>query len=207
MPSPLSNPGGWTLRRLLTNSYAHQESRTRFKYQLRDMVKVIRIEKTLVYDGKNPGEARTKFLIRTQSTMQYSPYFTKRDARGRPRKRQIKFRHQYEVTIQLDKLSLDTPFKARVGSQGRWDFSPRGKDHRIKQNRTFKIIPGTNSIRGRNGDFFFRCEWVWHKEKILFGRDWTNGHPPVHTNPKQIVFAPKHFLSCVEYLMNTGKLK
>jgi hypothetical protein len=207
MPSPLSNPGGWTLRRLLTNTYAHQETRTRYDYKTRDMVKVIRIEKTDVYDGKNPGQARTKYTIRTQSTPQYYPYYTKKDARGRYRKKQIKFRHEYQVIIQLDKLSIDTPFRGRVGAMGKWDFSPRGKDRRIKQNRTFKIIPGTNTIKGLNGDFFFRCSYAWKRNGILFGRDWTNGQPPVHVNPKQTVFAPKHFLSCVEYLMNTGKLK
>jgi hypothetical protein len=59
------------------------------------MVKVIRIEKTDVYDGRMLGQARTKYTIRTQSTPQYYPYYTKRDARGRPRKKQMKFRHEY----------------------------------------------------------------------------------------------------------------
>jgi hypothetical protein len=133
----------------------HKESRTRFVYKQRDMVKGIRIEKISVYDGKKPGGARTKFIIRTQSTPQYYPYYTPKDARGRPRKRQIKFKHQYEVTIQLDELSLNAAPKIRVGSQGRWDFGPNGNDRRVKVNRTFKIIPGTNTIRGLNGDFFF----------------------------------------------------
>jgi hypothetical protein len=203
MPSPLSNPGGWTLRRLLTNTYAHQETKTRYDYQTRDMVKSIRIEKTDVYDGKNPGKARTKYTIRTQSTPQYSPYYTKRDSRGRSRKRQMKYRHYYQVIIQLDKLSIDVPFKGRVGALGRWDFTPAGRSRRIRG----KVIEGTNIQRGQNGDFFFRCSYVWKKNGILFGRDWTNGQPPVHVNPKQIVFAPKHMIACIEFLMNTGKLK
>jgi hypothetical protein len=207
MPSPLSNPGGWTLRRLISNTYAHQETRTRFDYKQRDLVRVIRIEKTDVYEGRSPGQARTKFIIRTSGYPQYSPYFAKRDARGRLRKKQLKFRHEYQVTIQLDQLSIDVPFLGRVGGLGRWDFSPQGKDRRIKQNRTFKIIPGTNAVRGLNGDFFFRCSYVWKKNGILFGRDWTNGQPPVHVNPKQIVFAPKHMIACIEFLMNIGKLK
>jgi hypothetical protein len=206
MPSPLSNPGGWTLRRLLTNTYAHQETKTRYDYKTRDMVKVIRIEKTDVYDGKNPGQARTKFIIRTRSTPQYWPYYTKKDSRGRHRKRQMKYRHQYQVIIQLDRLSIDVPVKIRVGSQGRWDFSPAGKTRKIKQGRNVKIIEGSNVTRGKNGDFFFRCEWVYHKEGILFGRNWTNG-PPVHTNPRQIAFLPKHAIAVTEFLMNTGKLK
>jgi hypothetical protein len=204
MPSPIKN--NWSLRKLIQNTYSHKETRTRFDYQQRDMVKGIRIEKISVYDGKAPGEARTKFIIRTQSTPQYSPFYTKRDAQGRPHKRQIKFHHQYEVTIQLDELGLDVPFKARVGSSCRWDFGPNGRDRRIKQNRAFKIIPGTNTVRGRNGDFFFRCENLYHREGILFGRDWTNGLPPVRVNPNMVIFFPKHALAAVELLMNRGYL-
>jgi hypothetical protein len=188
---------------LINSTYAHNETRTRFDYQQRDLVRVIRIEKVAVYDGKQPGQARTKFIVRTQSTPQYWPYYTKKDSRGRPRKRQMKYRHQYQVTIQLDELSINVPFKGRVGALGKWDFTPAGQPRKIKG----KVIEGTNVRRGLNGDFFFRCSYIWKKNGILFGRDWTNGRPPVHVNPKQIVFAPKHFLSCVEYLMNTGKLK
>lgn len=204
MPSPIRN--NWTLRQLINNTYAHQEFRKRFDYKQRDMVRALRIEDTKVYDGKAPGEARTKFIIRSQSTPQYAPYYTKTDSRGRPRKRQIKYRHQYQVTIQLDKLSIDVPFKGRTGSFGRWDFGPNGKAKKVKRGRTIQIIEGSNVTRGLNGDFFFRSSFVWKKEGILFGRDWTNG-PPVKTNPKQVVFADKHFLACVELLMNRGILK
>jgi hypothetical protein len=171
------------------------------------MVKVIRIEKMDVYDGKQPGQARTKFIIRTQSTPQYCPYYTKKDSRGRSRKRQMKYRHEYQVVIQLDKLSIDVPFKGRIGAMGRWDFGPNGKARKIKQGRNVKIIEGSNITRGLNGDFFFRCSYVWKKNGILFGRDWTNGQPPVRVNPKQIVFAPKHFLAVCSFLMERGILK
>jgi len=204
MPSPLK--GNYTLRMLIQNTYAHKETRSRFEYKQRDMVKVIRIEKTDVYDGKQPGEARTKFIIRTQSTPQYAPYYTKTDSQGRPRKRQMKYRHQYEVVMQLDKLSIDVPVKIRVGSSCKWDFGPGGKTRRVKSGRNVKIIEGSNVTRGRNGDFFFRCEWLYHKEGILFGRNWTNA-PPVKTNPKGILFLPKHALAVTEFLMNGGYLK
>jgi hypothetical protein len=203
MPSPLSNPGGWTLRRLLTNTYFHAETKTRYDYKTRDMVKLIRIEKVNVYDGKNPGQARTKFTIRTQSTPQYYPYYTKKDSRGRSRKWQLKYRHYYQVIIQLDKLSINVPFRGRVGALGKWDFSPRGRSRRIKG----KVIEGTNIQKGLNGDFFFRCSYVWKKNGILFGRDWTNGQPPVRVNPREIVFAPKHFIAVISELMNRGILK
>ena len=99
------------------------------------------------------------------------------------------------------------PFKGRVGAQGRWDFSINGKPRKIKQGRNVRIIEGSNVTHGINGDFFFRCSYVWKKEEILFGRDWTNGLPLVKVNPHQICFAPKHFLAVVEYLMNRGILK
>ena len=204
MPSPLR--GNYTLRMLINNTYAHQETRNRFEYKQRDMVHAIRIERINVYDGKQPGEARTKFIIRSQSTPQYWPYYTKTDSRGRPRKKQLKYRHLYDVTIQVDKLSLDVPCKIRVGSSRRWDFSPDGKAKKIKQGRNIKIIEGSNVRNGRNGDFFFMLEWLYHQENILFGRNWANG-PPIQRNPKGILFLPKHALAVIEYLMNSGYLK
>jgi len=205
MPSPIRN--NWTLRKLINNTYAHAETRTRFNYKQRDMIRVIQIEDTRVYDGKNPGEARTKFIIRTRSNPQYYPYYTKTDSRGRARTKQIKYRHQYQVIIQLDKLSIDVPFKGRTGAFGRWDFGPKGKLKRIKQGRNIKIIEGSNVVRGLNGDFWFRSMNLWAREGILFGRDWTNGQLPVRVNPRFIIFADKHFLGVCEYLMNQGILK
>jgi hypothetical protein len=191
---------------LINSTYAHKETRTRFDYKQRDMVKVIRIEKTDVYDGKQPGDARTKFTVRTQSTPQYWPYYTKKDSRGRSRKQQMKYRHQYQVVIQLDRLSIDVPVKLRVGSSARWDFGSNGKAKKIKQGRNVKIIEGSNYVKGINPDFWFRCMWLYHREGILFGRNWTNG-PPVITNPRGILFLPKHALAVSEYLMNRGILK
>lgn len=200
MPRKIQN--NWTLRKLIQNSYSHKYSRTRFIYKLRDMVKVVRIEKVAVYNGKNPGNARTKYVVTTRSTPQYYPYFTKKDAWGRTRQRQLKYHHEYSVIIQLDKLSLDVPFKGRVGSIGSWDFSPQGQSYR-KGNR---LIEGTNYRKGINADFWFRCSWVWQQEGILFGRNYANG-APVKVNPNNIVFAPKHFLAVVQLLMERGILK
>ena len=201
MPKKIQN--NWTLRKLIQNTYAHQYSRSRFVYEMRDMVKVIRVEKVSVYDGKNPGTARTKFVITTRSTPQYYPYYTKKDAWGRTRQRQLRYQHQYAVTIQLDKLSIDVPFKGRVGAVGTWDFSKRGSPVKLPNG---KIKEGTNYIKGINADFWFRCSWVWQQEGILFGRNYAKG-APIRVNPQQIVFAPKHFLAVVQYLMERGILK
>jgi hypothetical protein len=118
----------------------------------------------------------------------------------------MKYRHQYQVVVQLESLSIDVPVKLRVGSSARWDFGPSGKARKVKQGRNIKIIEGSNIVRGINADFFFRCSWLYHKEGILFGQNWTNG-PPIKTNPRRILFLPKHALAVVEYLMNRGILK
>ncbi|MGL5913508.1 MAG: hypothetical protein ACRCZB_05030 [Bacteroidales bacterium] len=201
MPRKISNE--WTLKKLLQNTYAHDFSKTRYDYKIRDLVKAIRIEKVSVYDGKKLGEARTKFVVITRSTPQYAPYFTKKDSRGRPRTRQYRYKHEYQVTLQLDTLSLDVPFKGRVGAIGNWDFSNSGKSKKLK---TGAIIEGTNIKRGLNGDFFFRCSYLWSKEGILFGRNYALT-PPLSLNPDSIVFAPKHFLAVVQLLMERGILK
>jgi hypothetical protein len=119
----------------------------------------------------------------------------------------MKYRHQYDVTIQLDTLSLDVSFLGRTGSAAKWNFGPNGKTKRIKRGRTVKIIEGSNYIRGINPDFWFRSQNLWAREKILFGRDWSNGQLPVRVNPKFIIFADKHMLGCLELLMNRGYLK
>ena len=69
-----------------------------------------------------------------------------------------------------------------------------------------KIIEGSNIVNGRNGDFFFRLEYLYARENILFGRDWTNG-PPRRTNPKRIIFLDKHSLAVIEFLLNSGYFK
>jgi len=198
MPSPIQN--SWTLTKLLQNTYQYQ--RNRFNYKIRDYVSALHVEQIKVYDGKNPGEARTKFIIRTQSTPQYSPYYTRLDRWGRRRSRQNKYKHQYNVTIQLDELSMHVPFKGRIGNLGKWDFSPAGKPKKVNG----LVIEGKNVLRGLNGDFFFRCEWLWHEEGILFGRTWTN-RPPRITNPAKIIFAPKHMLAAIQLLMLYGVLE
>lgn len=197
MPSPIEND--WTLTKLLQNTYRYE--RSRFVYKLRDHVKGIKIEKVTVYDGRNPGEARTKYVIRTDSTPQYHPYFTKKDNRGRERSYQRKYHHQYQVVIQMDKLSMSVPFKGRVGADAKWDFSPAGASHKVGN----RIIEGKNVLRGINGDFFFREEYLWQKEGILFGKCYAKG-PPSKINPLGIIFAPKHFIAAVDLLMRAGVL-
>ena len=205
MPYSIRNPYGWTLRKLIQNTYTHMYSR--FEYKERDVLKSVVVRSVNVYDGANPGEARTKYIIRSSSYPQYAPYYTKTDTRGRPRKYQRTYKHEYDVTIQLDKLSIDDDrIKLRTGADAKWDFSSSAKGFWKGKGRSRRYVESKNVRRGINGDFFFRLEWLYYYNGILFGRNWTNG-PPKNVNPKSIVFLDKHMLHTVEYLINRGVLQ
>lgn len=197
MPVPIQND--WTLRKLVQNTYHHM--RNRFEYMRRDVIQRIRIKTVSVYDGKEPGQARTKYIIESTSYPQYPPYLTQTDARGRSRRRQRSYKHQYDVTIQLDRLSIDVPVKLRTGAERRWRFNSRTRrlpNGRLEESENIKL--------GINGDFFFRLSFIYHEEGILFGRNYANG-PPNQVNPKKIVFLDKHALHVVQTLMDRGILR
>jgi hypothetical protein len=86
-------------------------------------------------------------------------------------------------------------------------MTPAGRDRRVKKGRTFVIIPGTNTVKGLNGDFHWRLENLYRREEVLFGRDTTNGQLPVIVNPHYIMFLPKHALAAISLLMERGYLK
>ncbi len=199
MPSPIAN--NWTIRKLIQNTYNF--FRNRFEYMNRDVLKSIRIKKINVYDGRDPGEARTTFIVESSSFPQYHPYYTKRDARGRERRYQRKYKHQFQVTIQLDRLSIDAPVKLRTGAARKWDFSPQARGYK---NRNGEIVESKNVANGINGDFFFRLEALYHEEGILYGRNFTNG-PARITNPMKVPFLDKHALRVVQTLLERGFLK
>jgi len=188
----------WTLKKLVQNTYKYKKSR--FDYKIRDLVKVIRIERRNSYQIRE-DKWRTSYRITTQSFPNYYPYYTRKDSRGRSRQSQRTFSHVYETIIQLDSLSINVPVKLRLGSDKKWRFN--SKTRKLPGGR---IIESENTRNGINGDFFFRCEYIYKKEGILFGRNLTNG-PPTKINPQGIVFLPKHLLSVIETLMNQGVLK
>jgi hypothetical protein len=174
---------------------------SRLDTKRRDIVGRIVVQRVLTYDGRNPGEARTTYRVLSFSYPNYSPYLRK-DSRGRFRRTQRTYKHQYQVVIQLDRLSIDVPFRGRVGAEKKFDFSKKGRPRVVNG----RVKEGTNYERGINADFFLRCEWVWKEQEILFGRCYANG-PPRVTNPLNIVFAPKHMLNVIEQLMKMGILR
>lgn len=205
MPRSIRNPEGWTIRKLVQNTYHHKGNR--FDFKERDVLKSIVIKKISVYNGMKPGEDRTKFEIVSSSYPQYMPYYFERSLWAHNRKKQRTYKHQYDVTIQVDSLSIDDDrVHLRTGADAKWDFSPKGKGKWVGTGRQKRFHEGTNITRGVNGDFFFRCSWLYQQKGLLYGRNFTNG-PPLKTNPKMIVFLDKHMLRVIEELMNRGYLK
>ena len=199
---------GYTLRYLIYATYTFWRSRER--NAKRDMIKVLQVQKVSVYDGKNPGEARTKYVIRSQSYPQYYPYFQSKDVRGRDHTKQRTIHHEYDVTIQMDTLHIDSVFKYRTGADCRVLFGAAHRsqwaDRPKNASRTWQrrlIKEDDNVKRGRNLDFFFTFEYVLHRSGNLFGRNWTNG-PPSKRNPKHLPGLDKHSWNVVQYMITHG---
>jgi hypothetical protein len=207
MPSKLE--GKWTLKSLLEITYRH--FRSRVIYMKRDVIKSsIRIQEVRVFDGKNPGEARTKYIIKTASYPQYSPYYTGKDKRGRSIKFQRTYKHEYDTTFQLDTLSINAPVKYRCGANRKWQENVSKSKLRSKSNPKGKYLSvGDYNIvkKGINPDFYFRVEYIAHIEGCLFGKPYAIGMPDKKTNKYGIPFLSKHAVWIVKTLLAKGILK
>ena len=203
MPRSIRNAQGITLRKLINNTYIYMKNR--FDYSERDVLKRIVIQKVLVYDGKQPGEARTRYNILSMSYPQYPPYYMSNKTKwGHPRTKQRTYKHQYDIIIQMEKLSLDCDaIKLRTGADAKWDFTKSGKGYWQGKGRNKRWIEGSNVKRGINGDFFFRSSYLFHEAGILFGRNFAEW-PPRKTNPKMILFLDKHMINTIKTLVNKG---
>ena len=202
MPRSIRNSQGITLRYLLQNTYVNMHSR--YDYMKRDVLRRFIVRKVSVYDGKAPGEARTRYDITSFSYPQYYPYYTKKDLRGRPRSYQRTYKHEYDITIQMEKLSLDCDaIKLRTGADAKWDFTKAGKGYWMGKGRNKRWVEGSNVRRGINGDHFFRLSFIRAQAGILFGRNFAD-RPPRKTNPHMIQFLTKHELNAIELLVNKG---
>jgi hypothetical protein len=95
---------------------------------------------------------------------------------------------KYPVIILLDYLSVDAPVKLRSGGFGK--YTDRG----------------TMDVKRIMPDFYFTFMWVYKKYGILFGRDTTNGKPPVKSNPKQAIGMDKALWGTVIDLVASGFL-
>ena len=225
MPNLISNR--WTIKKLVQNTYMYMENR--FDYKLRDYVGVVRIERVKEYDVRS-NTTRVFYQLLSKSWPQYKPFLQAIDKRGRDTKKQFSYKHLYSNILQLDRLSINVPFKGREGSLKKpvFGMSPKmtwkKKKVQAKNDKGIllkdskgkiiykeikipdKIINDVNAEKGVDLDFVYMSMWVWQSEGILYGPNYAKWFPN-KTNPQGIVFAGKHFLATIEYLMTRGILK
>jgi len=97
---------------LLTNKYFP----TRIHTKNRDVLKRITIKEQKVINRKDKTRPQIKFVVETYSYPQYAPYI-----KGKRGEKQRKYRHQYDSTLELDRLSLNTEhWVYRLGSGQTW---------------------------------------------------------------------------------------
>lgn len=176
--------------------------RSRINNQERDFLKVIEVKKVFTYKGGDTSEPSMKFVIQTQSTPQYAPYFRKTDSRGRVHLTQRKVHHHYDVTFSLKTLSVSAPVRYRCGSDCSVLFGPQYRSQFDKRGRMLK--EDANVLRGRNWDFAMCLEWILDRDfNALFGRNWMKGAPDKR-NPHHLPFLEKHGFTVAKFLVDRG---
>jgi hypothetical protein len=102
--------GTYTLKELL--QITRSKFRTRFKYEKRDVLRRVTIQKITELNPDRPLEPTIKFLIDTRSYPQYPPYI-----KGKRGIKQRKVFHDYDTILEMDEMSLDSKnWKCRVGT-------------------------------------------------------------------------------------------
>ena len=101
MPNVLR--GMFTINEVLNFTYQYYRFRNRFDYRDRDVVKRIIIKKVKRFQPDRVGEPLILYIIESRSWPQYRPYFNPKTGR----KYQRKVKHEYDITLELDSLSIN----------------------------------------------------------------------------------------------------
>ncbi len=106
--------------------------------------------------------------------------------------------HTYPVIFHFLDLSLgvDSPIKYRTGSEKKWKTTPKGSTTKERQK-----IAEQNIKNGVQADFLFCDMWVADKFGYLYGRNTTNGKPPLIKNKKFIPYFDKTSLAVVQKIL------
>ena len=94
--------------------------------------------------------------------------------------------HKHPFVLLMDYLSVDSPFKMRSGGLAKYTNKDTMDEKRIM------------------GDFYFCFMWLYKKYGLLWGRDTTNGKPPIIKNPQQRLGMCKVSWSAVISLLESG---
>lgn len=221
--------GVYTIRQALAKTSKSLKFKNRFEYRERDSVRVIRIQKihTMNWRGKN-RQTSVYFEVVSQSV----PKYYKKE-----QMRRVSFfgkiKHQYDVFFKINTMSIhDTSWQVYLGSARRWDSKPpqdklvsiykenrekwdADKIRKHKKHRHPYIDVGDYNaqVNGINGDFRFRCCYVYEKLGHLFHKRGIRlsameiTKAPRVTNKRQELFLPKHIINLFETLIKKGHLK
>lgn len=111
--------GAYTIKEVLQNT--HMKMKNRFDYMERDVIKRVTIKEVTELSPDRTTRPQVRYEITTESYPQYAPFYTGTDRRGRKIRYQRSFQHEYDTTLTLDRLSLNTKnWKMRVGSTAKW---------------------------------------------------------------------------------------
>lgn len=220
--------GTYTIRQVL--SFTKQtEFKNRYKYAKRDKIYgSVRIKKIKYFDPDRLKAPIVKYEVTTTSVPHYPPYRYKQQGgknAGRTRQRNIK--HQYDITFETGRLSIDEKnWVIRLGSGKTWKYPPQSKiksiyrktrkrwnedqikKHKRKKNLYLDVGDYNARYQGINGDFLFRCAYVYKKYGHLYGRQYGKAaiQKLTEKNPREIMFFPKHLIVFIELLIQAGIL-
>jgi len=224
--------GDFTIKQVLQFTKQSNTYNNRFEYAKRDKVKTLRIKEIKTLDPNRPGRIKTKYLIESRSKPDYYPYkyrSKKRDgSKGRYRRRNIE--HFYDVVLEIDRLSINVPFRARLGGLKKWDSHPPQSEikqiytetkekwikrygekeakekiakHKRKKNLYLDVGDYNSRVRGLNGDAVARWHPILWSIDSLWGRTYLELGLPKSND----IFFPKHFIAMIDVLLRANILK
>lgn len=222
--------GTYTIKQVLIFTYQHHKFKNRFKYAKRDKIYgSVRIKKIKYFDPDRLNAPITKYQVTTTSKPHYAPYrYTQSGGKYAGRTRQRNITHTYDIIFETTRLSINEKnWSIRLGSGKTWKIPPQSKvktiyqetrkkwkpeqieKHKRKKNLYLDVGDWNSRVQGINGDFLFRCAWVYKKYGHLFGRQYgaMAMKPPNKTNPQHLMFFPKHLLVFIKLLIENNVLK
>lgn len=116
---------------------------------------------------------------------------------------QTKIKQIYQSTSKKIKEQSESRFDKK---KDRAKFIKQEKDKIRKRGKYLDVGDYNARVKGINGDFLFRLEYILRENDHLYGRNRATT-PPEITNKKEIQFFDKHSLRLIEILMNKGILK
>lgn len=219
--------GTFTIRQVLL--LTHEFFPQRFRARNPDKFRIAHLEVSKVNHREYPSfEAMRKgerpVVKEYYRIITYlEPKYKRRKIRGTSRIFGRKVTKSYQIILEIDRLSIDTKhWQIRLGTGRVWQkmngerfMAITRRERRLHPNvqRLLKVKAlkanaflnegDWNALAlGINADFIFRCSFVYKKYGHLYGitQGLPDYRPPVKTNPKGIMFFPKHILNFLELL-------